>query len=102
MDAGCDVHTASGVVPAADLIRKHRYDIVVADTSIGEAELIELAFNLRDLPSPRPVTLIAGLETGKHQQLWNHINVFYAGLRPHVASKIGEALDQARRKKTMA
>jgi len=99
MDKGCDVHTASGGVRAADLIRKHRYDVVVADNSIGEAELIEFAFNLRDLASPMPVTLIAGDELEKHERLWRRINVYFTGGRTDVAMKLSEALVQVGRRR---
>jgi two-component SAPR family response regulator len=93
---GLDVHTASERTLATDLLRKHQYDLVIADESIGEPELLEFALTLRDIKSPMPVTLIAEDDNERHQKLWERINVFFVGERSAVASKIGDAVSIAR------
>jgi DNA-binding NtrC family response regulator len=95
---GLDVHTASDRAAATDLLRKHKYEVVVADSSIGEPELLEFALTLQDMKTPMPVTLIAEEESTKHLRLWKRIDIFFVGERPAVASKIGDAVSQARGK----
>jgi len=93
---GLDVHTACERSKATDLLRKHQYDVVVADQSIGEPELLEFALTIQDMKSPMPVTLIADDREGKHRKLWERINVFFAGGRRAVASKLDAAVACAR------
>jgi DNA-binding NtrC family response regulator len=93
---GFDVHTASGRGKATDLLRKHQYDVVIVDESIGEPELIEFALTLQDMKSPMPVTLIAENDNERHRKLWDRINVFFVGERSAVASRIGDAVSLAR------
>lgn len=93
---GCDVHTSSHCLEAIDLLRKHRYDVVLVDEDLEDGNQVEFLFNLRDMVPSMPVVLASGSSAHKRQKLWRLCNVFFAGSRTRVAGKIAEAVHKAR------
>ena len=98
---GCDVHTASSGLEAIDLVRKHRYDLVVVDQSLDDDGEVELVFNLRDLSADMPIVVLSGAHVEQRQRIWQRCGVFFAGPRARAMRKMGEAVEAARARRVL-
>jgi DNA-binding response OmpR family regulator len=88
VELGFDVHTASDESRSKDLIRKHTYELVFLDQSVGEAEVIELLFYYRDFASPAPPIHVSGNHTHKYTDVFRRLGVYIAGPQESVINSI--------------
>lgn len=100
LERACDVHTTSDGMEAIDLMRKHGYHILVIDEALGQMDQIEFVFNVCDIASNIPVTIVTGAAVQKREDVWQRCGVFFAGTRSAAARKIGEAVEAARSRAT--
>ena len=96
IERGCDVHTESEATEAVDLLRKHRYDLLVVDEDLAGMDVVEFVLTVRDLAIGQPVLVVAEAESTKKKKAWDRCGVFVAGTRAIVAKRIADAVQAAR------
>jgi len=91
----CDVHTTEDGFEGIELVRNHKFALVIADESLDQAGPIELALNIRDMKARMPVLVVTGSGLERYNKVWKHCEVFFAGTRRAALGKISEALKAA-------
>ena len=92
----CEVDTTSDGMEVLNLVRKHRYVVVVVDEVLEKMNQLEVILNLRDLMPEMPVVVVTGRGVEKQEKVWRHCKVYYAGTRSSDARRMHEAVRVAK------
>jgi CheY-like chemotaxis protein len=83
---GDDVHTVSSGNQTLEMVRKHRYDLIIIDHPFEDMDLLELCLNLKEFVEPDTWILVSTGEDALADKLQKYCQVKHTGRHADVKS----------------